>query len=91
VAAARDLASAANAALHDAIDRARAAGCSWRDIGEVLGTSRQAAFQRFGHPVDPRTGEPMGREILPGAVERAVTILGWFNECGLLLRLAGAE
>jgi hypothetical protein len=91
VAAARDLASAANAALHDAIDRARAAGCSWRDIGEVLGTSRQAAFQRFGHPVDPRTGEPMGREILPGAVERAVTILGCFNECGLLLRLAGAE
>jgi hypothetical protein len=80
VTAARDLAAAANAALQAAIDRARAAGHSWRDIGEVLGTSRQAAFQRFGHPVDPRTGEPMGREILPGAVERAVTILGWFNE-----------
>ncbi len=80
VTAARDLAAAANEALQDAIDRARAAGQSWRDIGELLGTSRQAAFQRFGHPVDPRTGEPMGRDILPGAVERAVTILGWFNE-----------
>lgn len=80
VTAARDLAAAANAALQAAIDRARAAGHSWRDIGEALGTSRQAAFQRFGHPVDPRTGEPMDREILPGAVERAATILGWFNE-----------
>jgi len=80
VTAARDLAAAANAALQAAVDRARAAGHSWRDIGEALGTSRQAAFQRFGHPVDPRTGEPMDREVLPGAVERAVTILGWFNE-----------
>jgi hypothetical protein len=80
VTAARDLAAAANVALQAAIDRARGAGYSWRDIGEALGTSRQAAFQRFGHPVDPRTGEPMGREVLPGAVERAVVILGWFNE-----------
>jgi hypothetical protein len=80
VTAARDLAAAANVALQVAIDRARDAGHSWRDIGEALGTSRQAAFQRFGHPVDPRSGEPMGREVLPGAVERAVMILGWFNE-----------
>jgi hypothetical protein len=40
----------------------------------VLGTSRQAAFQRFGHPVDPRTGAPMSREIPPGAAEEAVAI-----------------
>jgi len=80
VTAARDLAAAANAALQAAIDRARAAGHSWREIGEVLGTSRQAAFQRFGHPVDPRTGEPVGGEVLPGAEERAFTILAWFNE-----------
>jgi hypothetical protein len=55
VAAARDLSAAAEAALQAAVDRARVAGQSWREIGDVLGTSRQAAFQRFGHPVDPCT------------------------------------
>jgi hypothetical protein len=53
---ARELSSAAEAALRAAVDGARSAGQTWRDIGQVLGTSRQAAFQRFGHPVDPRTG-----------------------------------
>jgi hypothetical protein len=77
VAAARDLSAAAEAALQSAIDRARAAGSSWRDIGEVLGTSRQAAFQRFGHPVDPRTGAYMSHEVLPGAVDRAARIFSW--------------
>ena len=61
VAAARDLSAAAEAALQATIDRARAAGQSWREIGNVLGTSRQAAFQRFGHPVDPGTGETVGQ------------------------------
>lgn len=28
--------------------QARAAGVTWQEIGNVLGTSRQAAFQRFG-------------------------------------------
>jgi len=78
--AARDLSAAADAALQAAIDLARAAGYSWREIGEVLGTSRQAAFQRFGHPVDPRTGEPMSREVPPDAADRAVAIFAWHNE-----------
>src|ERR1700722_15513068 len=56
MAAAREQAVAANDALQAAVDRAREAGHSWREIGEVLGATRQAAFQRFGHPVDPRTG-----------------------------------
>src|SRR5699024_5472379 len=30
-------------------------------IGDALGISRQAAFQRFGTPVDPRTGEAMNK------------------------------
>ncbi len=47
--AARERAVAANEALQDAVDRARDAGHSWREIGEVLGTTRQAAFQRFAH------------------------------------------
>lgn len=79
VAAALDLSAAAEAALQAAVDRARAAGHSWRDIGDVLGTSRQAAFQRFGHPVDPRTGEPMSRTVPPGAVERTSEFLARFT------------
>jgi hypothetical protein len=75
VAAARELAAAADAALQLAVDRARSAGQSWRGIGEVLGTTRQAAFQRFGRPVDPRTGTPMSRVIVPGAADRARAIV----------------
>ena len=79
MAAARDLSAAAEAALQAAVDRARAAGQSWREIGDVLGTSRQAAFQRFGHPVDPRTGEPMSRAVPPGAARRAAEFLARFT------------
>jgi hypothetical protein len=80
VAAARDLSAAADEALQAVVDRVRAAGVSWREIGDVLGTSRQAAFQRFGHPVDPRTGEPMSRDVPPDAAERAVAIFTWHDE-----------
>jgi hypothetical protein len=74
VGAARELAGAANAALQAAVDQARAGGHSWKEIGDALQTTRQAAFQRFGRPVDPRTGTPMTRAVLPGAAERAVAI-----------------
>jgi hypothetical protein len=74
VTAARDLSAAAAAALQAAVDRARAAGRSWKEIGDVLETTRQAAFQRFGRPIDPRTGEPVSREALPGAADKAVAI-----------------
>ena len=33
----------------DAVRKARRAGHTWAEIGELLGTTRQAAFQRFGH------------------------------------------
>jgi hypothetical protein len=78
--AARDLADAAGDAMQQAVDRARAAGHSWREIGDVLGTTRQAAFQRFGHPVDPRTGAPMSTEIPVGAADRAVAIFASMAE-----------
>jgi hypothetical protein len=74
VAAARELSAAAAAALQASVDRARAAGHSWKEVGDVLDTSRQAAFQRFGRPVDPRTGEPMNRTVLPDAEDRAAEI-----------------
>lgn len=39
---------AARVALHDAVRAALHDGATWLDIGDVLGVSRQAAFQRFG-------------------------------------------
>jgi len=80
VAAARELSAAADAALQATIDRARAGGRSWREIGDVLGTTRQAAFQRFGRPVDPRTGLPMSREVPAGAADRAAALFRCFAE-----------
>jgi hypothetical protein len=77
---ARELAAATGEALQETVDRARAAGHSWREIGDVLGTTRQAAFQRFGHPVDPLTGAPMSREVQPEAADRAVGILACLAE-----------
>jgi hypothetical protein len=74
VGAARELAVAANAGLQVAVDQARADDHSWKEIGDALNTTRQAAFQRFGRPVDPRTGTPMARVALPGAAERAAAI-----------------
>jgi hypothetical protein len=79
VAAARDLAAAAEAALQAAVERARAAGHSWEEIGDVLSTSRQAAFQRFGHPIDPSTGKPMNRAVSPGTAQRVTEFLGRFT------------
>jgi hypothetical protein len=75
VASARDMAAAVDGALRVAVTRARQAGRTWHTIGDLLGTSRQAAFQRFGRPIDPRTGEPMTQTVLPGAAERAVRLL----------------
>jgi len=74
IVSARQLSAAAEAALQQAVDRARAAGSSWREIGEVLETSRQAAFQRFGRPVDPRTGRPTSQAVPPGLTDKAMTI-----------------
>lgn len=72
---ANELAATAAVALRLSVDSARAAGRTWQELGDVLGVSRQAAFQRFGHPVDPRTGEPMSSALLPGAAEKATQLL----------------
>ena len=62
-------------ALRRAVEEARASGRTWQEIGDVLGTSRQAAFQRFGRPADPRTGMTRADELLPGAAEKAAGLL----------------
>lgn len=74
VASARQLARAVDEALRAAVTRARDAGRTWQEIGDLLGTSRQAAFQRFGRPIDPRTGVPMTHELLDGAAERGAAL-----------------
>jgi hypothetical protein len=63
-----------DAGLQAAVQRAREAGHTWAEIGQVLGSSRQAAFQRFSRPADPRTGVPMASSILPGATDRAMVL-----------------
>jgi Protein of unknown function (DUF3887) len=73
VAARADL-GVAESRLREEVDAARDAGSTWAEIGDVLGITRQAAFQRFGRPVDPRTGEPMNASILPGAADSAVAL-----------------
>lgn len=66
----RGAASAVDEGMRAVVQRARDAGHTWAEIGEVLGTTRQAAFQRFGRPTDPRTGQPMVLSMLPGAADR---------------------
>jgi hypothetical protein len=76
---ARDAHTAATSALRIAVERARAAGHTWQEIGDLLGVTRQAAFQRFGRPIDTPTGEPM-TGTLPDAATRAVVLLtDWFD------------
>lgn len=58
---ARDLDALSETALRVSIQRARSAGHTWQQIGDLLGVSRQAAFQRYGRPIDPRTREPMNQ------------------------------
>lgn len=68
------LRQAAEAVVPQVVDNARACGHTWQEIGDILGISRQAAFQRFGHPTDPRTGKPMNKSPLPGAEKRATEV-----------------
>lgn len=56
--------------LDAAVQAARAQGRTWAQIGEELGMTRQAAFKRFGRPVDPSTGD----EITPRSVRDVVDL-----------------
>jgi hypothetical protein len=65
----------AEALMTAAVQQARDAGRTWQEIGDVLGVSRQAVFQRYGKPIDPRTGEVMNTTPLPEADELARTVI----------------
>jgi hypothetical protein len=71
----------AEAALREAVEAARAAGHTWQEIGDLLGTSRQAAFQRFGRPVDPATGASMAELKPPDAIHRAEELVAELVGC----------
>lgn len=74
---AQSLESLAEDVLRLTVQQCRDAGNTWQEIGELLGVTRQAAFQRFGKPIDPRTGEPMDKTVhmkdAAGAATRIVT------------------
>lgn len=73
---ARDADVLAGQALTLCVQQCRDAGHTWQEIGDLLGVTRQAAFQRFGKPIDPRTGELMDKTVrMTDAAERAVAIL----------------
>ncbi|MEV4127650.1 hypothetical protein [Nocardia sp. NPDC049707] len=44
--------------LHTLARQAREEGHTWAEIGDLLGTSRQAAFQRFSGPMPPMVPFP---------------------------------
>ena len=47
---------AADKELHDAVAAAREAGDSWTVIGAAMGTTKQAAFQRFSKDTEQAAG-----------------------------------
>jgi hypothetical protein len=73
---AREVGESADRLLKLCVQQSRDAGHTWQEIGDLLGVTRQAAFQRFGKPVDPRTGEAMDKTVrMTDAAERARSIV----------------
>ncbi|WP_285761886.1 DUF3887 domain-containing protein [Nocardiopsis ansamitocini] len=67
--------AAADDVVRAVVQQARQDGVTWQVVGDALGVSRQAAFQRYGKPTDPRTGEPMNTTPLPGVAELAASVI----------------
>ncbi|MFF4788987.1 MULTISPECIES: DUF3887 domain-containing protein [unclassified Streptomyces] len=73
---AQDVDVLAEQVLKLCVQQCRDAGHTWQEVGDLLGVTRQAAFQRFGKPIDPRTGEPMDKTVrMTDAPERALGIV----------------
>lgn len=67
--------AAAHVVVDAVVKQARAEGATWQDVGRALGVTRQSAFQRYGRPTGPRTGEPMNTTPLTGVAELAVAVI----------------
>lgn len=75
VRAAHEVQDQAEALMVAAVQQAREAGRTWQEIGDVLGVTRQAVFQRYGKSIDPRTGKAMNISAFPGADELAKSVI----------------
>ncbi|AZZ50074.1 DUF3887 domain-containing protein [Rathayibacter rathayi] len=80
VAAAQAISEQASRLLATAVNAARRDGITWQQIGEVLGVSRQAAFQRFSHSIPAASNvssETRAAEarVEPAVIERAATAI----------------
>jgi hypothetical protein len=73
---ARDADVLAGQVLRLCVRQCRDAGHTWQEIGDLLGVTRQAAFQRFGKPIAPRTGQAMDKTVhMADAAQRATAIV----------------
>lgn len=68
--AARSLDSVVDDVLRSLVQQARDEGRTWAEVGEIFGTSRQAAFQRFGGgpsamPIPPMPQMPQMPPVPP--------------------------
>lgn len=77
VALARDAQGETAALLQAAVDSARSAGCTWEQIGQVLGMTRQAAQQRYGRI-------PSSEPVAEGPTVMTLAPLTAFNEMRVL-------
>ncbi|MGV8858707.1 DUF3887 domain-containing protein [Rhodoglobus sp.] len=66
---------AADDVVRAVVLQVRERGATWQTIGDALGVSRQAAFQRYGKPIDPRTGELMNTTPLEDAADLARSVI----------------
>ncbi len=87
---ARDARSETDELLHAAVVSARRAGCTWEQVGGVLGMTRQAVQQRFGR-ADAAESDVAGLDpdepTRPAAQRRTLTPVTAFTEMAALRRL----
>ena len=93
---AQEAVSQARANLTQAVTLARTQGRTWADIGKELDMTRQAAFKRFGKPVDPESGEHIAPRSISGLQERTEKVFtliaaGNYDDLGLLMNPQTAQ
>jgi hypothetical protein len=98
LAAGEELQSAADDLVGHFVTRARQAGCSWTEIGERLGVSKQAARQRFTRPAawpgqlpeEPRLRACRQAAVLEASTEGAAEVGAHHQLVGLFEEGAAA-
>jgi hypothetical protein len=78
IAATRSLDLIVDDILRALVMRARAAGHTWAEIGDILHVTRQAAFQRFGSGAPQAPDSDTSTPPIRGAAKRAVSVVQAF-------------